>query len=79
MPAITATPIDDGYLLSAGSVRLGTLFRVEAGWVTAARGAKHWRRSRPYPTAAEAAFARWGAEARSALPHETSRVSVRAG
>lgn len=67
IPTITATTTADGYELSRAGVRLGVLFRVPAGWVTAGRTGRNWRRSQPYPTAAKAADARWGAAARDAL------------
>lgn len=72
-PSITATPDADGYTLSLRGVRLGALFRVNAGWVTA--GGRQWRRSRPYETAEEAAEVRWGPAARDALAlaRETSK------
>lgn len=73
MPAISATRIDDGYRLSANGAELGAVFRVDAGWVTVGRQRGPWRRSRPYPTASDAVYARWGKEARDALPScETS-------
>lgn len=67
LPTITAVLTADGYVFCRDGVRLGVLWRVAGGWVTAARSGRIWRRSQPYPTAAKAAYARWGFKARDAI------------
>lgn len=49
MPAITATPIPDGYRIVRHGVAVGSVFRVGAGWVTVGISNRFWRRTKPRP------------------------------
>lgn len=74
---LAALPDGQGWAVYRGPVRLGALFPVAGGWVTAGYCRTHWRRSKPLPTAADAAGSRWGADARAAVrrAHETSEAA----
>ncbi len=76
-PAITATPSADGYLLSRSGVMLGAVFPVHGGWVSVASMTRRWHRSKPFPTAADAAGGRFGEPGRAAFftRRETSEVA----
>lgn len=74
VPEIHLSPLPDGpgWAVYRGSMRLGSLFPVDAGWVTRTAAG---RRSKPFAAAADAA-ARWGADARAAVvSRETSEAA----
>lgn len=77
-PTLTAKSGPDFYLLSRHGARVGSVFRVAGGWASVSAIPRRWHRSAPFPTAAEAAEARWGEAGRMAVElfhRETSEVA----